>query len=219
MTTQTTMPVRKTDNLPATIEADNLLDAAKEHAGFEKILKFKKGEYFVGEESVAIGTEYLAHAAAWTKCWIKFLGGEVTDRKLYRVARGERPPEREDLDDTDKAAWPAGLDGHPADPWVLQYLLPLENLSTGEIAVFATSSIGGKRAVADLCDAYARRTKKGNVGQPIVRLRTKKMPTKNFGDVPRPLFEVVGWDEVTTGGIPEEPPAADENEFQDKIPF
>jgi hypothetical protein len=96
----------------------NIESAAREDANFEKILKFKKGEYSIQEDKVPLGTEYLAHAAAWTKCWIKFADGKVADRKVYRVALGEKPPEREDLDDLDQNEWPEGLDGKPSDPWV-----------------------------------------------------------------------------------------------------
>ena len=45
----------------------NIDAAAKEDARFEKILKFKKGEYFIGEDPVPLGTEFLAHAASWVK--------------------------------------------------------------------------------------------------------------------------------------------------------
>ena len=89
----------KTVNVPAVggTEVENILGAAQEDAGFEKLLKFKKGEYFIGEELVPLGTEFIAHAIGWTKCWIKFVDDEVVERKVYRVALGERPPEREDL--------------------------------------------------------------------------------------------------------------------------
>jgi hypothetical protein len=83
-------------------EVENICNAAEENAGFDKLLKFKKGDYFIGEEKIQLDTEFLAHVAAWTKCWIKFADGEITERKLYRVALGERPPEREDLDDLDQ---------------------------------------------------------------------------------------------------------------------
>ncbi len=106
-------------------ELENILGAAQEDAGFERLLKFRKGEYFIGDALVPLGTEYIAHAIGWTKCWIKFVDDEVAERKVYRVALGERPPEREDLDDLEKDNWPEGIDGNPADPWSLQYLLPL----------------------------------------------------------------------------------------------
>jgi len=92
-------------NIPAvgnTQEAENILGAAQEEAGFEKFLKFKKGDFFIGDELVPLGTKYIAHVIGWTRCWIKFVDDEVVERKTYRVALGERPPEREDLDDLKK---------------------------------------------------------------------------------------------------------------------
>jgi hypothetical protein len=114
----TTQISKATKNVPAqrSTEAENILGAAREDAGFEKLLKFKKGEFLIGEELVPLGTEYIAHVVGWTKCWIKFVDGEVADRKPYRVAHGEQPPEREDLGDLDRDTWPDGLDGKPADP-------------------------------------------------------------------------------------------------------
>jgi hypothetical protein len=178
-------------------EIEHIHDAAQEDAGFGKILKFKKGDYSINEEEIPLGTKFIAHTRAWSKGWIKFVDGEVTERNMYRVALGEKPPEREELDDQDQDNWPEGLDGKPADPWVYQYLLPFEDPSSGEIVVFVTSSFGGKRAVADLCAAYARRAAKvAGCGQPIIKLQVTDMPTKKFGKVPRPSFEVIGWDEA-----------------------
>lgn len=201
-------------------EVENIHTAAQEDAGFEKILKFKKGEYLIGEELIPLGAQYLAHARAWTKCWIKFRDGEIAERKPYRVALGEKPPEREDLDNLDKTLWPEGLDGKPADPWVFQYLLPLEDLSTGEVVIFVASSFGGRRAIADLCAAYAKRAAKATIcGQPIVKLAKAEMPTKKFGKVPRPLFEVVRWDDAADDVSPAAPLIALKHELDDEIPF
>jgi hypothetical protein len=157
----------------------NIEAAAQEDAGFEKILKFKKGEYFIGEDEIALGTEFLAHTVGWVKCWIKFLNGEVAERKLYRVALGERPPLREDLDCRDEDEWPAGLDDEPADPWVFQYLLPLENLESGEVVIFVTSSFGGRRAIADLCDGYTKRAKKARMASRSSNWRRRTLCRKN----------------------------------------
>ena len=70
-----------------THEVENILGAAQEEAGFEKLLKFKKGDFFIGEELVPLGTKYIAHVIGWTRCWIKFVDDEVVERKTYRVAR------------------------------------------------------------------------------------------------------------------------------------
>jgi hypothetical protein len=165
-------------------ELENIAMAAQQDAGFEKILKFKKGEYFVAEEEIPLGSEYLAHVVGWTKCWIKFVDGEVAERKIYPVAKGARPPEREDLDDLDESKWEEGLDGKPADPWVYQYLLPLENRSNGELVIFVTSSFGGRRAVADLCQLYTRRMQKMGAGQPIISWRRPTCQPKSSARCP-----------------------------------
>jgi hypothetical protein len=178
-------------------EADNILSAVKEDAGFGKVLKFKKGEYLIGDDLISLGTEFLAHAAAWTKTWIKFVDGKVADRKLYRVAHGEKAPERENLDGLDLIGQ-KDADGLSVDPWVFQYLVPLENLSSGELVIFVTPSVGGKQAVRELCDAYAKRVKRGQHGQPIVQLAVTEMPSKKYGKVQRPNFEIVGWDDSGT---------------------
>ena len=106
-----------------------------------------------------------------------------------------------------------------------QYLLPLENPSSGEVVIFVTSSFGGRRAVADLCATYAKRAAKSpDCGQPLIKLAVTDMPTKKFGKVPRPLFEIAGWDEAASGievipPTPPTPPAALKNEMNDEIPF
>lgn len=223
METQITEIAENKNTLSAnsTTEAENIRDAAKEDAGFEKILKFVAPHYLINKEIVPLGTEYLAHATAWTKSWLKFVDGKVADRKLYRVARGEKPPEREELDEPDKI-------GADDDPWVLQYLVPFESMSNGEIVIFATKSIGGRRAVSDLCNSYAKRTLKGHNGQPVIQLATAEMPSKKYGKVPRPFFEIVGWDDAASdvatperlaAAIPVQPGKAAANDLDDQIPF
>jgi hypothetical protein len=137
-------------------ETDNILNAAQDDAGLGKILKFKKGNYLIGDDEIPLGTKFIVHTNAWVKMWIKFVNNKVADRKVYRVALGEKPPVREELDDLDKTLWPDGIDGEPADPWTLQYMMPFENISSGEIVIFTTPSKGGRRAVSDLCLAYGR---------------------------------------------------------------
>jgi hypothetical protein len=203
-------------------EADNILSAVQEDAGFGKILKFRKGEYFISDDLIPLGTKYLVHAAAWIKIWIKFVDGKVEDRKIYRVALGEKPLEREELDDLDLIGR-KDADGKPNDSWVFQYALPFENMATGELVIFATQSVGGQQAVRELCDTYARRIKKGQHGQPIIQLDVTEMHSKKYGRVQRPLFEITGWDDSGTS-TPDEnlaavTAAAKHDDMDDEIPF
>jgi hypothetical protein len=207
--------------VPAADEAKNIGNAAQEDGGFETLLKFKKGEYFAGGEEVPLGTEYIAHCIGWTRGWTKFENQQVTDRKMYRVADGRRPADRDELDSRDEKLWPIGISGAPADPWVFQFYLPMESRETGEVVIFVTSSFGGKRAVADLCKAYSRRVARtGKSEQPVIRLGKAKMPTRQWGDVPRPDFEVIGWTGDEHEGIREvKPMDSVKDELDDEIPF
>lgn len=208
-------------SLPISKEAQRIADEANQDAGFQSMIKFKKGLYYSEGEEVPLGHTYIAHAIGWTKCWIKFEGGQVADRRVYRVAAGEKAPERDQLPDNDQRHWPNGLDGRPADPWVYQYLLPLEDPITGEVRIFVGSSFGGRRAVADLCAAFGRRARTNpGSGQPVIKLDTTMMPTKRFGEVPRPLFVITGWDgESEQAPVQVDVEALKKAEFDDEIPF
>jgi hypothetical protein len=207
-------------NLPATQEANEIRKAADEDGAFESLLKFKKGDYSCAGEPVAMGTQYIAHCIGWTRCWIKFENQQVVDRKMYRVAEGRRPPDREELDSNDSSTWSMGPNGQPSDPWVYQYLLPMEHTETGDVCIFVTASIGGKRGVADLCKAYSRRVARtGKSEQPIVALAKAVMPTRMFGDVPRPQFDIVGWTGDQHESIREIKPQSLREELHDDIPF
>lgn len=209
-----------TAHLPAQ-EANAIGTAAQEDGGFEALLKFKKGVYELSGEDVPLGREYIAHCVGWTRCWIKFENQQVVERKMYRVAEGRRPPDREELDCQDESVWPKGPNGQPSDPWVYQYLLPMEDVMTGDVVVFVTSSIGGKRGVADLCKAYSRRVARtGESNQPVIKLSKAVMPTRMYGDVPRPMFEIIGWGGSGMEGIREiKAPDTLKQEMDDEIPF
>jgi hypothetical protein len=216
----------KNKDLTQHSEIKNIQSAAQEDSGFEEFLTFRKGKYFVGDDEIPLGTKFIAYAKAWTKVWIKFVEDAPPERKIYRVAAGERPPEREELDDLDEANWPLGLDDKPSDPWVFQFLLPLENIDSGEVLIFKTQSFGGRKAVAKLCETWARHA--GHVstcGSPVVKLAASEMPSKKWGRVPAPCFEVAGWQEDKPATEPEVlPPNAPKNsggnaDLDDEIPF
>ena len=219
--------IRNPNRLPVELEteADNILAAAEEDAGFEKLLKFIKGKYYVGPKEsrteTPLGSQFIAHASQWTKCWNKFADGKVSDRRMGKVAEGYVPPEREELGDTDQSKWEI-VDSKRRDPWSLHYILPMEEMERGEVFIFTTPSIGGHIAVSDLCKAYAKRAKKGLRGLPIVRLGATDMPTKAYGIVPRPDFIIEGWDDASGGGGVDEMKIIDatsRGDMDDEIPF
>lgn len=181
-----------------TNEAAAIANEAMQDAGFQKMLKFKRNgdmsEYLLDGVPIELGTQMIAHCIGWTKTWVKFWDNKVAERKVYRVGRKEVAPERDELPDNDPTHWQNGIDNRPRDPWVLQYLLPMEDPETGEVCIFIASSFGGKRAVADICQTWATKARRNaNVGQPLVRLAKTMFPTKNYGNVVRPSFELIGF--------------------------
>jgi hypothetical protein len=189
----------KPNNLPVPFEdeADALLDSTQ---GREKLLKFVKGKYKVRDDEVPLGTQFVVHANQLTYCWIKFVDNKVVERRHGKAADKWVPPRREDLGDTDKTKWEIGKDGQPKDPFSFQHLLPFENLETGEVLVFVTSSVGGQIATSELVREYAHRLKrKKSRALPIVKLAASTFTSPKFGEVVRPDFVVEGWEDAPTG--------------------
>jgi hypothetical protein len=146
----------------------------------------------------------------------KLVDKKVAERRHGKAIERWIPQEREELDDNDKSKWETGLDGKPKDPWSFQHLLPFESLESGEVLIFTTSSVGGQIATEELVNAYARRLKRTKSrALPIVKLASKDMPTKAYGDVPRPHFEIDGWEDALASDVKVN--AA--SELNDTIPF
>ena len=186
------------NELTSNREAENIINEAQSDTTFLKMLKFKQGDYWCGDEEIPLGTVYLAHCKSWTKSWIHFENRRVVERRNYKVAAGEKAPERDRMPNNDQETWPPGPDGKTKqDPWAFQYLLPFENQETGEVQIFVAQSFGGRRAVSDLCTQWGRRILKNpKAGQPIIKIGKTTFPSKNFGDVKAPVFEVIGWDDT-----------------------
>ena len=141
---------------------------------------------------------------------------DSTQKRMGKAVEKWLPPKREELDDNDSATWENGHNGKPKDPWSFQHLLPFEHLESGEVVIFVTQSVGGKIATEELVREYARRLKRKRTrALPIVKLASKDMPTNNFGEVPRPYFEIDGWEDAPAG----DPKESVAGELNDTIPF
>jgi hypothetical protein len=203
---------------------DNIARAIREDA-IDKRLKFKSEnvEYVIDDKTVPVGTEYFAHCHGWLKHWTKWVDKKVAGRLTYRAGLGESPVDRNDLDSLNEAET-------PNDPWQKSYELPLENTSTGEVVLFTTTTHYGKAAVRNVCDEWVKRTKSGQSGLPIIKLATRRMPSKHHVDgVWSPLFKIIDWDnggatsatpENLTAATPTNGKVAVKDDMDgDKIPF
>jgi hypothetical protein len=186
---------------------------AEETQAKDKLLKFNKGVYKIGDDEIPAGREYIAHVAGLVRGYIKFEDRKPVDRRLGKVADGFVMPNKAELGDGD---------------WTLQYLLPLEDPETGEIVIFATGSHGGVGAIGSLCAIFARNVRNG---RPIIKINVSSYQHKTYGRVETPDFPIVGWDADAPaqphvisnplGGGDELPPQrpALRDDMDDQIPF
>jgi hypothetical protein len=205
-------------NLPAKL-SDSVDFILKETARSNPLARFKKGKFFIGEDEVPVGREYNAYPLDWVRGWVKWENGAVIAEHLGRVADGFVPAERPELGDTDKLKWEEGNDS-----WQLQNMLPLEDAETGEFLVFVSGSFGGKLAIEKLCNRVARDLKAGrDRGLPRIKLAVAEFNTKNFGEVQRPDFVIVGWERDDRVPSPSDLPPGDippgAKGLSDTIPF
>jgi hypothetical protein len=192
---------------------DNFAMAAEAAQGSQIVgerLRFSKGRYLIGRgdfNALAENTEL--QALDIQAAWVKFSPeGKVVDQRVGFPMAG-----RDELGDTDEDEWPLKY-GEPADPWSNQRYLYLIDLESGAEYTFITSSWGGRAAV----EALARQVHVKRSQMPgaiaTVRLTVGYRRSQQYGDVPAPKFDVVGW----SGGTGEaaRPGAV---ELDDEIPF
>lgn len=180
------------NNLPAVNEDDHMIAAARDDVGYGRIMTFNKGEYLLEKKEVPLGTEVRFHRREWTKVWIRF-NPKPVQQMIYRVASGQVMPPRESLGDLDREKWDL-FNGQPNDPWVKQYYVPMDILSSGDQVTFRTNSSSGRRSVSQLCMVAANRSKYGEPSIPIIRLGKVSFESGGFRNW-KPDFIIAGWEE------------------------
>jgi len=160
--------------------------------------KFGKDGKFVkasDDEEIPEETELVVIYDQIQGGWVKFMGkGNPPERKQGPLFAGFVPPPREELGDTDQSKWEVGLSGKPADPWQFQLLLPLQDIKTGELFIFQTTSRTGRRAADRLIQSCARMMTTEPDVYPVIKLRISGFDHRDerVGWVKVPAFERVG---------------------------
>lgn len=204
-------------------EVDRIARAAAKGGG-NRLMKFKKGEFFVGSNNVPLGQKFIAYCGDWRRGWRRWENNEVIEDRVGRVAdETSDPPDRDDLDCQDKTYWKRSpTNGEPEDPWQFENQLPLEDAETHKSFLFVSAALGGKIGVSILCTRWAREMQRtnGHCGLPQVELAVSKFDTSNYKGTLRPDFRVVGWeaDTAKSGGmIDVTPPSGVWNPADDEI--
>jgi hypothetical protein len=168
-----------------------------------RILRFKKGDWILGQEKEKIpnGTRFIAVMNECFHGWIKW--DEVLtddgDRKkvpvhlVGKIVEGFKPPPREELDCLDPSEWKIGLNGKREDPWKEVIYLPLLSLNGEQVMTFSSDTPTGRPRVWKLIDSYAWIGKRHPGQYPIVELQAGGYEDKRYGWVDTPGFKIVGW--------------------------
>jgi hypothetical protein len=209
-------------NVPAL--PSNAVDTyLNEHCGGGSgvLFKFSKDQRFRrvddGEE-IPLGREFTVVYDQIQVGWIKFNGkGELPERKMGALFQGFVPCPRDELGDDDQSLWEVGLSGKPADPWQQQILLPLQ-AEDGELFIFGTTSITGRRAVGRVIDECRKMLRREPNDYPVIKLALSSFQHREerIGRVTVPAFVRVGKTPKTGMAAIDTSIAAD---MDDEIPF
>jgi hypothetical protein len=209
-------------NVPA-IPSNAVDTYLNEHCGGGSgvLFKFAKDQRFRrvddGEE-IPLGTQFTVVYDQIQVGWIKFNGkGEPPERKMGALFQGFLPPPREELGDDDQSLWEVGLSGKAADPWQQQILLPLQ-AEDGELFIFGTTSITGRRAVGRVIDECRKMLRREPNDYPVIKLALSSFQHREerIGRVTVPAFVRVGKTPKTGMAAIDTSIAADMN---DEVPF
>ena len=187
-----------------------------------QFFKFAKDGAFrkTGDDAeVPAGTELVVVYDQIQAGWIRFNGkGNPPDRHMGAIFDGYTPPKREELGDTEESQWETDLSGRPADPWQHQMLVPMQNPESGELLIFTTSSVTGRRAVGNLVNYCDRLRVREPDAYPVVKLQVSGFQHRDdrVGWVKTPAFAVVGKAPKDGTAVPNTSVAGD---LDDAIPF
>jgi hypothetical protein len=142
------------------------------------LLVFKKGSYERGrnKDEVPLGTRFRPNPWEFWHGWQRFEDGAVADLKICRFFQGE-PCSRDELSEGE---------------WEENYRIVMMD-EFGELVTFSTLSYGGKLAWEELLEAYRADIEHPDLW-PVVVVKCAYYDTKTYKRIPRPHFEIVGWD-------------------------
>jgi hypothetical protein len=173
---------------------DGWADAATTHQGVIKgsLLKCNDGQWLKGKGNQNLnGAQRVA--VSTRDAWVHWVDQKPVQYILRKA--GKQLPDRSELGDLDESLWPVGPDGKTRrDPWVFTTLVYLIDEQTAEQFTFATSTWGGRMAVAELGEQVAtmRRAHGQARAVPVVELTSFHKQTR-FGRKLWPQFKIVDW--------------------------
>lgn len=184
-----------------------MASAMRTRTGFDAtILTFKKGRWIAGQAGTDMNDhELIALVDDAMYGWVKWEDKKAVDYQVGFIRDKFKPPKRGQLGDTDPNKW----DRRDTDPWQLTFFLPLADRETGQLYMYATSSRGGRDAIAALFDQYTENLERHpeDAGKmPVVALSRDHYAHQEYGRVETPQLDIIGWEEPPANIKPIKPP-------------
>jgi hypothetical protein len=148
--------------------------------------KYTKGDYTYGRDKtpIPLGTKVTALMYEARHSAEHWENKKLVERHIGKVASSFKVPDVKLLNgDTPKGA---------EKPWKHCVYLAMV-LPDGTVVMFASQSAGGRGAFYGLFGKFKREALQHRGMMPIIALGSHMRNYPNFGDVPEPLWELVGW--------------------------
>jgi hypothetical protein len=174
------------------------------------LLRHAKGEWLRGpdKEPVKDDLSLLCNMDELYTGYICYEKGQVVETAIGRVSDYFAPPKREDLGHSDRNLWEIGPSGAPVDPWTRNDRIVMREMGTGSLLTFSTSSMGGLKALAQLCQDFDHARVKHGGRWPVVKLDAYSYVHRTRGIIWNPRFPIVdwaSWDDETDNVTPAAP--------------
>jgi hypothetical protein len=209
---------------PTATTGDNVQAYLNEHAGgmagaFVKFAKDGRFRKTSDDEEIPEGRQFAVIYDLIQVGWVRFNGkGVPPDRRMGPLFEGFVPCQRDELGDNDEAKWDVGIDGQPQSPWQDQCLVPLQDVETGALYIFGTTSVTGRRSTGALIAHCRQLQRRQSDAYPIIALRIGGFQHRDerIGIVKTPMFAPIG---TTPKNNMVTPAAAITDDLSDAMPF
>lgn len=159
------------------------------------LLRFVKGEFQRGPDKQPVDVNLLLLCnmkEVWTG-WVRYFGGQVVETLIGRLIDFHEPQRREELGHLDKNLWETDASGTPLDPWSPTDRMIMREMGSLKLLTFSTSSAGGRKALARLCQEFDNAYEKHDGLWPVVLLDSYTYDHPNYGPIWNPRFTIADW--------------------------